>query len=710
MSNHPIADYALLSDRHSAALVARDGSVDWLCFPRFDSPSIFARLLGEGAGHWSVRATGAGQVTRRYLDRTMVLETTHRTPTGTVVVVDALAMGEGNKGHELGRDAPHLLLRQVTCTEGEVELDLEYAPRPEYGLIYPLLDVVDGGLTAIGGADVLVLSGPVALAMDRSSASGRLRLRRGEVAGFALHHSKQAEGGTARVWAQSEIAARLADTVSAWESWSDLHQAYVGPWQDLVHHSGRVLQALSFEPTGAICAAATTSLPETVGGTRNWDYRYAWARDASFTIEALWVAACPDEANQFFEYMTTSAAGSLERGADLQIMFGVGGERDLTERELAHLSGWRRSVPVRVGNNAWSQRQLDVYGELLNAVFRLSDHLFDQASRRVGPWPARTSGARPRPGSGHQTLPGRAGRCGRVALAGKGPRDLGGSERAPRLLVLQGDVLGGTRPGGGVGRSSRCHRPNGGMAAHSEADTRDNRDQRLERAGPRLYPVLRLRGFWTPPTCCFRWSGSFPPTTPECWPPSTRPSNVSRMSTDWFTATAPTTGSRARKAPFCCAPSGWPKLWPWPASRRGPASSSNGPPPSSTTSACLPRKSIPPAESCSATSRRLSATSGWSTRPGPFPRRNAGRERLRRQYPLPADGDEDAPSPVRVVRLAPGRIRPRGYRDAAARDDEGTKQRVLSLGLYVAGAGSQGPRARVRPGSREPRRGTDVVD
>jgi hypothetical protein len=122
-----------------------------------------------------------------------------------------------------------------------------------------------------------------------------------------------------------------------------------------------------------------------VGGARNWDYRYAWIRDASYTIEALWVAACPDEANQFFDYVTSSAAGSLERGGDLQIMFGVGGERDLSERELPHLEGWRLSAPVRVGNGAWNQRQLDVYGELLNAVYRLSDHLFDDASRRVGP-------------------------------------------------------------------------------------------------------------------------------------------------------------------------------------------------------------------------------------------------------------------------------------------------------------------------------------
>ena len=386
MSTTPIADYALLSDRHSAALVSRDGSIDWLCFPRFDSPSIFGRLLGDEAGHWSIGATNASQVTRRYLDRTMVLETTYRTPSGVAAISDALAMGDGNRGHQLGRGAPHLLLRRATCLEGEVELSLEYSPRPEYGLVYPLFDAVDGEVTATGGADVLVLSSPIALAVDEklSTVSGRLRLRRGETADFALHHSKRSEKETARVWSQAEIGARFDDTVLAWESWSELHQAYEGPWRDLVHNSGRVLQALSFSPTGAICAAATTSLPETVGGSRNWDYRYAWVRDASFTIQALWVAACPDEANEFFDYVATSAAGSLDRGGDLQIMFGIGGERDLTERELPHLEGWRHSVPVRVGNGAWNQRQLDVYGELLGAVYRLSDHVFDDASR-VGP-------------------------------------------------------------------------------------------------------------------------------------------------------------------------------------------------------------------------------------------------------------------------------------------------------------------------------------
>ena len=240
--------------------------------------------------------------------------------------------------------------------------------------------------------------------------------------------------------------ARLDDTVSAWQSWSDVHQAYVGPWRDLVHHSGRVLQALSFQPTGAICAAATTSLPEVVGGTRNWDYRYAWVRDASFTIEALWVAACPDEANEFFDYMTTSAAGSLEAGDDLQIMFGIGGERDLSERELPHLSGWRNSAPVRVGNDAWRQRQLDVYGEVLNAVHRLSDRLFDPRDAPSGtPFRGRQVGRAARARSEHSSFLVALADTGCRALAGKGSGHLGDPRRAAPLRLLEADVLGGAR-------------------------------------------------------------------------------------------------------------------------------------------------------------------------------------------------------------------------------------------------------------------------
>jgi alpha,alpha-trehalase len=374
MSHLPISEYALLSDCRSAALVSRNGSVDWLCFPRFDGPSVFGRLLDERAGHWSIRPTGEADVSRRYVEDTMLLETTFYTPTGAVALVDALAVGPNERGHELGAGAPSVLLRQVTGIDGEVEVELTYEPRPEYGLIYPLLNPVDGGITAQGGADVLALSSPVPVEVDEFVGRARFRVAAGESIAFALNHASSSEPSPS-LWSQSDIQARLADTKRAWHTWSEEHQSYDGPWHELVHHSGRVLYALTYYPTGAICAAATTSLPETVGGSRNWDYRFAWVRDASFTLQALWVAACPDEADKFFDFMSSAAASQVRRGADLQIMFGIGGERDLTERTLPHLSGWRGSAPVRVGNGAWTQRQLDVYGELLDAAARLPDQL-----------------------------------------------------------------------------------------------------------------------------------------------------------------------------------------------------------------------------------------------------------------------------------------------------------------------------------------------
>ena len=374
MSSTPIADHALLSDCHSAALVSREGSVEWLCFPRFDSPSIFGRLLDEEAGHWSIRPVGEFQSTRRYLDKTMVLETTFTTPAGSVRVVDALGMGANERGHDIGGGAPSLLLRQVEGVAGRVELEMEYVPRTEYGLIHPMLQQIDGGVAGRGGADITMLSAPVGLELRAGSACGQFGVSAGEGVAFGLHYGRFG-GETPRVWSQGELTQRVADTLSAWRSWSDLHQTYTGPWHEQVHNSGRVLQALTFYPTGSIVAAATTSLPEAAGGNRNWDYRFSWVRDACFTMDALWVAACPDEAEKFFSYLSTAAASSLGRGQDLQIMFGIGGERDLSERELPHLTGWRNSAPVRVGNGAWTQRQVDVYGELLAAVYRLREQV-----------------------------------------------------------------------------------------------------------------------------------------------------------------------------------------------------------------------------------------------------------------------------------------------------------------------------------------------
>jgi GH15 family glucan-1,4-alpha-glucosidase len=368
----PIADYALLSDCHAAALVSREGSVDWLCMPWFDSPSLFGRLLGPSAGHWSIRPRGRASVSRRYLDRTMVLETAVRTESGVATVTEAMALGPDQAGHDLGAGAPGVLLRLVEGVEGTVEFDLEYAPRPEYGQVAPTLTSVDGGVTGADGA--LILSAPIEARMDgTSTARHRFTVEPGTSVGFALHHRANLE--PPRFWSQGEIVDRLRDTAEGWRAWSGAHQRYEGPWEDLVYHSGRVLQALTYHPTGAIVAAPTTSLPEAVGGERNWDYRYAWIRDASFTLDALWVAACPDESEKFFSWMARTASSKLKADADLQIMFGIRGEADLTERTLGHLPGWRDSRPVRIGNGAWNQRQIDVYGELLAAAERLAEQL-----------------------------------------------------------------------------------------------------------------------------------------------------------------------------------------------------------------------------------------------------------------------------------------------------------------------------------------------
>ena len=395
MDSLPIGDYALLSDCRSAALVSRDGSVDWLCYPRFDAPSVFCRLLDPAGGRFAIRPVGEYRASRRYVDQTMVLETTFTSASGTGVLTDAMALGRNERGHDLGAGSPGMLLRRLYCTAGEIEAEVSYAPRPEYGLIHPILVPVSGGLAAQSGADRLLLSTPIAFTVNGATATARIRLAAGQTAVFALGYGQMA-GPPLAAWTPGEINVRLDDTLEGWRSWSAIHQTYEGPWRELVHHSGRVLQALTFEPTGAIVAAPTTSLPESVGGERNWDYRYTWVRDASLTMEALWVAACPDEANKFFAFLADAAASQLHRVMDLQIMFGIGGELDLSERELPHLAGWRGSRPVRVGNGAWLQRQLDVYGELLGAAQRLVDQLgeLDPVTRRFLAAAADTAAAR----------------------------------------------------------------------------------------------------------------------------------------------------------------------------------------------------------------------------------------------------------------------------------------------------------------------------
>jgi GH15 family glucan-1,4-alpha-glucosidase len=362
----PIADYGLLADCNSAALVSRDGSIDWLCLPRYDSAAIFARILGDAAGHWSIRPAGEYTVERRYVPGTLVIETTFTTESGQVRLRDAMAFAPGQSGHALGFDAPHEILRGVDGVSGEVAMELELAPRPEYGLIMPLIRLEPGGARTFGSGRVSVRSAAPLEVLDGTMRAS-FTVAAGDAHGFAMRWASAEDRTAPEPVAPGSVAARIDETVEAWRSWERMHDIYAGPNKERVRLSARVLKGLTYRPTGAIVAAPTASLPETVGGERNWDYRFSWIRDSSLTLEALYIGACSDEAEAFVSFMTSSAGGRAGEGS-LQIMYGIGGEHDLSERELVHLPGWRDSRPVRVGNGAWDQVQLDVYGELLNAL------------------------------------------------------------------------------------------------------------------------------------------------------------------------------------------------------------------------------------------------------------------------------------------------------------------------------------------------------
>src|SRR3954451_328397 len=371
----PIADYGLLADCTSAALVDRAGSIDWLCLPHYDSPAVFSRLLDPAAGHWAITPTAPFEVERRYLPGSLVIETTFTTATGKVRLTDALTFQPGQRGHDLGRDAPYELLRLVEGVEGEVELRYELAPRPEYGLVKPLFRLEDLGGRTFGGPNRIAVRVGVRCELDdEATMSATFRVEAGEQVGFSLRWAAPDDPAPVAC-PPDEVAARIHDTVVGWRSWEADHDVYDGPRRELVKLSARVLKGLTYRPTGAIVAAPTAGLPETEGGERNWDYRYAWVRDASLTVQALYIGSCSDEAGEFVSFMTSSAGGRVDE--HLQIMYGIDGRHDLAERELGHLRGWRESRPVRVGNGAWNQTQLDVYGELLDAIYLYRDALGD---------------------------------------------------------------------------------------------------------------------------------------------------------------------------------------------------------------------------------------------------------------------------------------------------------------------------------------------
>ncbi len=384
-----IADYGFLSDCHSAVLVDRSGSVDWWCAPRFDSPSVLGRLLDPVAGHWVLSPAQTCTSERSYLGDTLVLRTLHRTATGTVSVTDALLLAYGARGHEIGRSSPHVLLRRVEGQQGTVRMRTDLSPRMEYGRTEPHLRVVPGGVRARGGPATLTLRTGVPVHIHDGAVLGEFDVSAGEVVDLRLSYAPSFghDAGGAEP--------SLEDTLQAWTSWAAQHTGYDGDFPEQVRRSSLVLQGLTYGPSGAVVAAATTSLPETMGGELNFDYRYAWLRDLSLTMRSLWLAACPDEPGRLFAWLADSA-GHV-RDELIHIMYGVEGERDLTEHVLEHLGGYRRSAPVRVGNAAWEQDQLDVFGEVLDAAHLLKDQLGEHtppvqqllvalADRAAGSW------------------------------------------------------------------------------------------------------------------------------------------------------------------------------------------------------------------------------------------------------------------------------------------------------------------------------------
>nr|WP_082106268.1 glycoside hydrolase family 15 protein [Micromonospora haikouensis] len=370
MDSGRISEHGFLADGRSAALVDRAGSVNWWCPARFDAPSVFGRLLDDDAGHWSISPAGAGFTSERsYLDDTLVLRTVFTTDGGSVAVTDALALEPGARGHDIGRRSPRVLARLVEGVSGAVPVRLTYRPRFEYGRVAAYLVAHPGGLDATAGAAKLRLRGDVPLTCGESEATATFTVRAGESYGFTLGYAPTYDGGDP---VTPEAAATVAEAAAGWRSWAGLHP-YQGRWPEPVRRSALVVQGMTYQPSGAIVAAATTSLPEALGGDRNYDYRFVWVRDFSLTLRALWRAACPDEANRQFAWVAR-AMGRIGN-QPVPIMYGVEGERDLTEHPLDHLAGYADSRPVFVGNDAWRQRQTDVLGEILDAAWLMRHYL-----------------------------------------------------------------------------------------------------------------------------------------------------------------------------------------------------------------------------------------------------------------------------------------------------------------------------------------------
>jgi GH15 family glucan-1,4-alpha-glucosidase len=373
-----IDDYALLGDCHSAALVGRDGSIDWACFPRFDSPAAFCRILDvRRGGTFRVSPEAPFHSTRRYLDGTNVLVTTFTTPAGVLEVTDCMPIRHG-RAHSPRVGTCSSLLRRLRCAGGEVPVRVVVAPRFEYGSFVPSIRLTSAHTAElVGGADALWVTATRPLVAHEKALRARWSLRAGDEAWVeAAWTPSLVEHTPEQMPDLASLRRRLEDTVAFWRDWI-AHCAYEGEYAQEVRRSALVLKALTYAPSGAIVAAPTTSLPEEPGGVRNWDYRYTWLRDTTLTLISLMLLGYQEEAIAFRHWLGRTSAGRVE---DIQIMYDTRGHRLLPEVELAHLEGHRGSRPVRIGNGAVKQLQLDVFGELLEAAW-----LFSKMGGRVSP-------------------------------------------------------------------------------------------------------------------------------------------------------------------------------------------------------------------------------------------------------------------------------------------------------------------------------------
>jgi GH15 family glucan-1,4-alpha-glucosidase len=374
----PIASYALIGDSHSSGLVSRDGAVDWACFRRFDAPSTFARILDwDRGGFCSLVPVGAEPAGRAYVPDTAILESEHRAGDALGRTTDFFAVSDALRAGEAGRAHPyHQLIRIAEGVAGTTEWEFVCQPCFEYGIVRPRVTLSGERLALlIGGPEGLAVASSVPLRAGEGTVRATFRLRDGERAWFALTGYRP-EDLRREALDDAEVDRRLARTREFWTDWVG-QSSYQGPYRDLVIRSAITLKALTNAPTGAIVAAPTTSLPEDLGGVRNWDYRYCWLRDSAFTLYALQLLGFSSEAQAFIEWLTRSTAG---RADDLQVLYGIGGERFLPEVQLDHLEGYRGSRPVRIGNAAARQFQLDVYGEVLDTA-----HLWRKAGGAIVP-------------------------------------------------------------------------------------------------------------------------------------------------------------------------------------------------------------------------------------------------------------------------------------------------------------------------------------